>query len=55
MKAARIEAIGDAPRVGTIEDPSRATDSQVVIKVETAALNAIDLHIAAGRHRAGAP
>ena len=55
MKAARIEAIGDAPRVGTIEDPSRTTDSQVVIKVETAALNAIDLHIAAGRHRAGAP
>lgn len=55
MKAAMIEALGDAPRLVTVEDPSRATDGQIVIKIEAAALNAIDLHLAAGHHRAGPP
>jgi NADPH:quinone reductase-like Zn-dependent oxidoreductase len=55
MKAALIEVVGGAPRVETLGDPSRTGDDQVLIKVEAAALNAIDLHIAAGHHRAGVP
>jgi NADPH:quinone reductase-like Zn-dependent oxidoreductase len=45
MKAAVIEEIGVAPRVTTLEDPPCAGENQVVIKVEAAALNAIDLLI----------
>jgi len=55
MRAAVIEAIGGAPRAQTVSDPSRTSDRQVVIQVRAAALNAIDLHIAAGHHRAGKP
>jgi NADPH2:quinone reductase len=55
MKAAVIEAIGEPPRVTILPDPSPANEDQVVIKVEATALNAVDLHIAGGQHRAGAP
>lgn len=48
MRAALIEVVGGAPRVETLGDPSRTGDDQVLIKVEAAALNAIDLYIAAG-------
>jgi NADPH2:quinone reductase len=55
MKAALIDEVGAAPRVTTCPDPAPASDSQVLIKVEAAALNAIDVHVAEGHHRAGPP
>jgi NADPH:quinone reductase-like Zn-dependent oxidoreductase len=55
MRAAVIDAIGGPPHAQTVSDPSPTSDRQVLIRVEAAALNAIDLHIAAGHHRAGEP
>jgi NADPH:quinone reductase-like Zn-dependent oxidoreductase len=55
MKAAVIDRLGTAPRATVFPDPSPATGNQVLVKVEAAALNAVDLHIASGHHRAGAP
>jgi NADPH:quinone reductase-like Zn-dependent oxidoreductase len=55
MRAALIHTIGGAPRRETVNDPSPASDSQVMIRVQAAALNSIDLHVAAGHHRAGRP
>jgi NADPH:quinone reductase-like Zn-dependent oxidoreductase len=55
MKAAVIDTLGTAPRVTTHPSPSPATGDQVLVKVEATALNAIDLHVAAGDHRAGPP
>ncbi|HEX3516368.1 MAG TPA: zinc-binding dehydrogenase [Trebonia sp.] len=55
MKAAVIDTLGAAPRVTAYPDPSPATGDAVLVKVEAAALNAIDLNIASGQHRAGPP
>jgi len=55
MKAAVIDTLGAAPRVIAYPDPSSAPGDLVLVKVEAAALNAIDLHIASGQHRAGPP
>ena len=55
MKAAVIDRLGAAPHATACTDPSPATGNQVLVKVEAAALNAVDLHIAAGHHRAGPP
>jgi NADPH2:quinone reductase len=55
MKAAVIGAVGTAPRVIAHPDPSPATGDLVLVRVEAAALNAVDLHIASGHHRAGPP
>ena len=55
MKAAVIDRLGAAPHPTAWADPSPATGNHVLVKVEAAALNAVDLHIAAGHHRAGAP
>ena len=55
MKAAVIGAVGAAPRVIAHPDPSPATGDLVLVRVEAAALNAVDLHIASGHHRAGPP
>ena len=55
MKAAVIDALGAAPRVIDRPDPSPATGNLVLVKVEAAALNTIDFHIASGQHRAGPP
>jgi NADPH:quinone reductase-like Zn-dependent oxidoreductase len=55
MKAAVIDTLGAAPRVITRPDPSPAAGGLVLVTVEAAALNAIDVHIASGHHRAGAP
>jgi NADPH:quinone reductase-like Zn-dependent oxidoreductase len=55
MKAAVIDTLGTAPRVGDHHDPSPVADGQVLVKVEATALNVIDLHVASGHHRAGPP
>ena len=55
MKAAVIDTLGAAPRVTAHPDPSPATGNLVLVEVEAAALNTIDVHIASGRHRAGPP
>jgi NADPH2:quinone reductase len=55
MKAAVIGTLGTPPRVTTHPDPAPATGDQVLIKVEAAALNVVDVHVAAGEHRAGPP
>jgi NADPH:quinone reductase-like Zn-dependent oxidoreductase len=55
MKAAVIGTLATPPRVTTHPDPSPATGDQVLVKVEATALNVIDLHVAAGGHRAGPP
>jgi NADPH:quinone reductase-like Zn-dependent oxidoreductase len=55
MKAAVITDIGGTPRTEIVSDPARPGDGKVLIRVEATALNAIDLHVAAGHHRAGRP
>jgi NADPH:quinone reductase-like Zn-dependent oxidoreductase len=55
MKAAVIDRLGAAPHAIAHPDPTPAAGRQVLVKVEAAALNAVDLHIAAGHHRAGPP
>jgi NADPH:quinone reductase-like Zn-dependent oxidoreductase len=55
MKAAVIDTLGAAPRVTARPDPSPATGNLVLVEVEAAALNTIDVHIASGHHRAGPP
>jgi NADPH2:quinone reductase len=55
MKAAVIDTLGTTPRVIDYPDPSPATGNFVLVKVEAVALNAVDLHIASGHHRAGPP
>jgi len=55
MKAAVIDTLGTTPRVIDYPDPSPATGNLVLVKVEAAALNAVDLHITSGHHRAGPP
>lgn len=55
MMAAVIDRLGAAPHPTACTDPSPATGNHVLVKVEAAALNAVDLHIAAGHHRAGPP
>jgi NADPH:quinone reductase-like Zn-dependent oxidoreductase len=55
MKAAVIDTLGAAPRVTAHPDPSPAAGNLVLVEVEAAALNTIDVHIASGHHRAGPP
>jgi NADPH:quinone reductase-like Zn-dependent oxidoreductase len=55
VKAAVIDGLGAAPRPAAWPDPSPVTGSHVLVRVEAAALNAVDLHIAGGHHRAGPP
>jgi NADPH:quinone reductase-like Zn-dependent oxidoreductase len=55
MMAAVIDRVGAAPHPTACTDPPPATGNHVLVKVEAAALNAVDLHIAAGHHRAGPP
>jgi NADPH:quinone reductase-like Zn-dependent oxidoreductase len=55
VNAGVITRTGDSPRAIDYPDPALSTDAQVLVEVEAAALNAVDLHIASGRHRAAAP
>jgi NADPH:quinone reductase-like Zn-dependent oxidoreductase len=55
MKAAVAEEAGKPPRVQMVDDPIPTNDRQIVVSVQAAALNAIDLHIAGGQHRIGQP
>ena len=55
MKAAVIDTLGAAPRVTDRPDPPPAAGNLVLVEVEAAALNTIDVHIASGHHRAGPP
>jgi NADPH:quinone reductase-like Zn-dependent oxidoreductase len=55
MKAAVIDTLGAAPRVTAHPDPSPTAGNLVLVEVEAAALNTIDVHIASGHHRAGPP
>jgi NADPH:quinone reductase-like Zn-dependent oxidoreductase len=55
MKAGVIDQLGAAPYATTYGDPTPSTDTQVLVRIEAAALNAVDLHIASGHHRAGEP
>jgi len=55
MKAAVIDMLGAVPHATAHPDPTPTAGRQVLLKVEAAALNAVDLHIAAGHHRAGPP
>jgi NADPH:quinone reductase-like Zn-dependent oxidoreductase len=55
MKAAVIDTLGAAPRVTDRPNPSPAAGNLVLVEVEAAALNTIDVHIASGHHRAGPP
>jgi len=55
MMAAVIDRVGAAPHPTACPDPPPATGNHVLVKIEAAALNAVDLHIAAGHHRAGPP
>ncbi|WP_433893380.1 zinc-binding dehydrogenase [Streptomyces sp. CA-111067] len=50
-----IDRVGAAPRATVLADPSPESDRQVVVQVEATALNAIDVHVAEGHHRAGPP
>jgi NADPH:quinone reductase-like Zn-dependent oxidoreductase len=55
MKAAVVDTLGIAPRVTAQPDPPPVTGDLVLVRVEAAALNAVDLHIASGHHRAAGP
>jgi NADPH:quinone reductase-like Zn-dependent oxidoreductase len=55
MKAGVIDQLGAAPHATTYGEPTPSTDTQVLVRIEAAALNAVDRHIASGHHRAGAP
>lgn len=55
MKAAVIDRLGASPQTTAWADPSTSNGSQVLVRVEATALNAIDLHLASGHHRAGPP
>jgi NADPH2:quinone reductase len=51
MRAAVIERIGEAPRLADAPEP----DGDVVVEVECAPINPIDVAIGSGRHYSGSP
>jgi NADPH2:quinone reductase len=54
MRAAVISEVGRPPALGELPDPV-ASDGQVLVAVDVATINPIDVHIAMGRYRDGHP
>ena len=54
MRAAWVERVGDAPGIRKVPDPVRG-EGEALFEVRAAALNPIDLSIAAGRYYGGQP
>jgi NADPH2:quinone reductase len=54
MRAAIVSELGQPPRPGEVADPAQA-DAEVLVEIEAAPLNPIDLAVAAGRNPAGHP
>ena len=54
MRAARIDALGQAPAVADVGEPE-AAEGQTVVELSAAALNPLDLAVAAGRFYGGHP
>jgi NADPH2:quinone reductase len=54
MRAAVVSEVGGAPAVGELPEPP-AGDGHVVVDVDVATINPIDVHIAMGRYRDGHP
>lgn len=54
MRAARIHALGDLPRLDEVDEPV-STDERPALRVRAAALNPLDLAVAAGTFYGGHP
>jgi NADPH2:quinone reductase len=54
MRAAVVSELGRPPHPGELLDPTRG-DAEVLVEIEAAPLNPIDLAVAAGRNPAGHP
>src|SRR5436190_13352885 len=54
MRAAVVSELGRPPRPGEVADPTEG-DADVLVEIEAAPLNPIDLAVAAGRNPAGHP
>src|SRR5436190_2385298 len=54
MRAARIHAVGEAPRVDEVDEP-RLVEGDALVETRAAALNPIDRAVAGGMHYAGQP
>jgi len=54
MRAAVVNELGRPPRPGELPDPTQG-DADILIEIEAAPLNPIDLAVAAGRNPAGHP
>jgi NADPH:quinone reductase-like Zn-dependent oxidoreductase len=55
MRAAVIEHLGQSPVAGELPDPVQKNEGQLLVHMHAAALNAIDVLIAAGNHPALKP
>jgi NADPH:quinone reductase-like Zn-dependent oxidoreductase len=55
MRAARIHSLGDMPRIDEVADEPVSTDERPALRVRAAALNPLDLAVAAGRFYGGHP
>jgi NADPH:quinone reductase len=54
MRAAVVSELGQPPRSGELANPTQA-EAEVLVEIEAAPLNPIDLAVAAGRNPAGHP
>jgi NADPH:quinone reductase-like Zn-dependent oxidoreductase len=54
VKAARVHALGEPPRLDEVEEPA-STDERPALRVLAAALNPLDLAVGAGRFYGGHP
>jgi NADPH2:quinone reductase len=55
MRAAILRAHGEPPEVGEFDDPQPADEGQLVVEVQAAGLNPVDIAIASGTSFYGAP